>query len=160
MAFATYTEAATKLRDFLRDKQALNILDGVEESTDTDLIDYIKSALIDINNTGVIKTTFGLADIIVDPEDGGIIPWTLVKLGATLEYLTSAGILGARNTLTYSDAGGEQVSDMDRWGRYINYFNTLVAKYTNGVQQFKGRLNFTAGYGGVNSPMQYDSWSL
>lgn len=159
MAFANYTEAANKLRDFLKDKEALNILEGVKENTDDDLIDYIKTTLIDINNTG-FKTSFGLKDIASEPEDAGAIPWHLVKLGATLECLTSNGILSSRNTLTFSDAGNVTVQDFDKFGRFINYYNVLISKYMNGIQLLKMRINITNAYSGSHSPMQYDSYYL
>jgi hypothetical protein len=55
-------------------------------------------------------------------------------MGATLKILTKKGILSARNTLTYQDAGGITVQDYDKYGRYVNYFNVLVSTYYRGIQ--------------------------
>lgn len=158
MAFTTYDEAAEKLREFLKDKAEYNTLDGQADTTDEDLVEYIKDTLNDINLTFEPKSRWTIADVVYEPGEDGSIPWSTVKIGATLQYLTAIGILSARNTLTYSDAGGVQVSDMDKWGRYINYYNVLVNKYVQGVTKIKTRLNVTAAYGQVVSPMVYNTF--
>ena len=61
------------------------------------------------------------------------------------------GILSARNSLTYQDAGGVTVSDYDRYGRYTNLFNTLINRYYRAVTSIKRRVNIDACYGGVES---------
>ncbi|MCF1193625.1 hypothetical protein LRR18_18725, partial [Mangrovimonas sp. AS39] len=92
--------------------------------TDDELLDYVQDTLNNINLNYEPKTNFTLADIVTEPGvDAGRLPWSLVKLGATLQLLEIKGIISARNTLTYSDAGGVNVSEMDKWGRYLNYFN-------------------------------------
>lgn len=76
-------------------------------------------------------------------------------MGATLQYLTSKGILSARNTLTYRDGGGVTVQDYDRYGRYINYYNILISKYVRGISAMKLGSNIESAYGGV--PSEYDN---
>lgn len=78
-------------------------------------------------------------------------------MGATLQYLTSKGILSARNTLTYRDGGGVTVQDMDRYGRYINYYNILVNKFLRGVTNMKLGANIDAAFGGVPSEYGLES---
>ena len=75
-------------------------------------------------------------------------------MGATLQILTSKGILSARNTLTYQDSGGVTVQDSDKYGRYINYYNLLLARYSRGVTNMKIGKNIESAYGGVKS--EYD----
>jgi hypothetical protein len=156
MAFATYGEAAVALRRFIGDTPQLNVLDGEFETTEDDLISYIKDTLIEINMDSEPRAMFTLKDIATEPEDNLNLSWSTVKLGSILQYLTSKGILNARNFITYSDTGGVQVSDLDRWGRYINYFNVLVNKYVAGVKAAKLRVNINDAYGGYSSPFSFD----
>jgi|WetSurSiteA1Bulk_404760.scaffolds.fasta_scaffold13386_4 hypothetical protein len=157
MPFSTYKEAVVKLRQFLNDVPQLNTLDQEMENTDDELEDYIKDAINDINFGYEPKTNFALVDIVVEPGvDGGRISWTTVKLGAILQLLMAKGIISARNAITYSDAGGVTVAEMDKYGRYLQYFNQLSARYERQVQQVKTRYNIEQAYGGVNSPMGFD----
>lgn len=156
MAFATYSEAVIALRRYLNDLPQLNTLDKEYESTDDELEDYIKSALNDINLTYIPQTAFGLTAIVVEPGEAGYIPWATVRLGAVLQLLTAKGILSARNTITYSDAGGVTVTDMDKFGRYMAYFNQLAVRYERSVMQIKIRFNIDSAFGGVNSPLGFD----
>lgn len=74
-----------------------------------------------------------------------------MKYGAVLQVLTSKGIISSRNTLTYNDGGGVTVQDMDKYGRYINYYNVLINKYVRGLQALKLGSNVDDAYGGVGS---------
>ena len=157
MAFGTYQDAATALRRYINDIPQLNTLDQEIENTDDELADYIKDALNDINFQYEPTTSFKLSDVVVEPGvDQGRISWTVVKLGAILQLLTSKGIISARNAITYSDAGGVTVAEMDKYGRYMAYFNQLTAKYERLVQQIKIRANIADGYSAVNSPFGFD----
>ena len=150
----TLNDLNIKLRRFLNDVPELNKLDQVQECSDDDLNDYIIDAMNEINIEFTPITNFTIANVVIMPGDAnGVLPWSLVKLGATLQFLTSKGILSARNMLTYTDTGGIQVSDFDRYGRYINYFNVLVQKYVQGVQRFKVAWNAQQVFGGVYSPL-------
>jgi hypothetical protein len=156
MAFTDYYEAAKSLRQYIGDYPQLNTLDNEFETTDDELVDYVKDALVEINLEYEPRTYFKLSDIVVEPEDEGNLPWSAVRLGAILKYLVAKGILNARNYLTYSDAGGIQVTDRDRWGRYINFFNVLINKYAAAVKAVKLRQNIQDSYGGFSSPFSFD----
>ena len=47
--FNTYGEAAASLRRYIGDTPQLNALDGDFETTDDELISYVKDTLIEIN---------------------------------------------------------------------------------------------------------------
>jgi len=156
MAFTNYADAVKKFRRYLNDTPQLNELDEDFESTDDELEDYIKDCLNDINLNYEPKTRFGIADIVEEPGEDGSVPWSLIKMGATLQLLTAKGLHSARNMLTFSDAGGVQVTNHDKWGRYINYYNVLINKYEKSVGQLKIRANIDGAFGGVSSPFSFD----
>lgn len=157
MAFATYREAVVALRRFINDIPQLNTLDQEMESTDDELEEFIKDALNDINYNYTPPSNFKLSDVVVEPGvDTGSISWTTIKLGAILQLLQVKGIVSARNAITYSDAGGVTVAEMDKYGRYLTYFNQLASRYEKQVNQVKVRYNLAQAYGGVNSPMGFD----
>jgi hypothetical protein len=157
MAFSTYAEAATNFRRYLNDSPQLNTLDRAIESTDDELIDFIQQALTEINFAYEPKTMFALEDVAVIPGvDQGRVSWSMLRTGALLQLLTIKGVISSRNAITYSDAGGVNVTEMDKWGRYLNYFNVLANKYERQVQALKVRSNIESVYGGVNSPMGWD----
>jgi len=130
-----------RLRRFLQDQVVLNTLDQAQESTNTDLYFALQDALDEINITGQVTTYTTFSDV----------PWSLLKLGGVLNILTSQGILSARNQLTYNDAGGIQVSDLDKYGRYVNWFNVLINKYQRGIIQWKVTKNVDDAYGEIPS---------
>ena len=131
-----------RLRKFINDTVALNTLEVVEECTDLILYHYIQDALDEINYEFTPNTSYTIQNF---PS------WNTIKFGATLQFLTSKGILSARNTLTYNDSGGVTVSDYDRYGRYMAYYNMLVSKYMRSVQSIKVSANIDNCYGGVAS---------
>jgi len=130
-----------RLRRFLQDQVVLNTLDQAQESTNTDLYFALQDSLDEINITGQVTTYMAFSDV----------PWSLLKLGGVLNILTSQGILSARNQLTYNDAGGIQVSDIDKYGRYVNWFNVLINKYQRGIIQWKITKNVDDAYGEIPS---------
>ena len=136
------TEAVSKLRNFIKDKEALNTVLEREENTNTELEDYITDALDALNHLTPPITNWTIETV---PS------WTMVKHGAVLEILTSNGILSARNTYNYSDGFGVNISDSDYWGRYINYYNVLINKYMMMVQNYKRAYNIDNCYGGIDS---------
>lgn len=150
---ATINDLNIKLRRFLNDTPELNRLDQVAECSDEDLNDYIYDTIDEINLMFPPQSNFKVLNVTLTPGDNGSLPWSLVKLGATLQFLTSKGILSSRNMLTYTDTGGIQVSDYDRYGRYLNYFNVLIQKYVQGVTNFKVSWNAAQAFGGVYSPL-------
>lgn len=157
MAFSTYAEAATAFRRYLNDTPQLNTLDREIESTDDELVEFIKDALNEMNNRYEPQTRWKLENICVEPGvDNGTLPWSTVKLGAILQLLTIKGIISARNTLTYSDQGGVTIQAMDKYGRYQSFFNQLSQVFETKLMQLKIRENIATGFGGVNSPMGFD----
>jgi len=130
-----------RLRRFLQDQDILNTLDQAQESTNTDLYFALQDALDEINVAGQVTTYTTFAGV----------PWSLLKLGGVLNVLISQGILSARNQLTYNDAGGIQVSDLDKYGRYVNWFNVLINKYQRGIIQWKITKNVDDAYGEIPS---------
>jgi len=146
---STWTDHVTNLRNFLRDTAALNVLDQVEESTDQELYDALLDTLNEINVSFLPGTAWSVSDI--SNTGTSYLSWNMLKYGATLQVLTSVGILSARNTLTYNDSGGVTVQDLDRYGRYVNYYNVLVRKYTTAVTNAKKGWNVEQCYGGVES---------
>ena len=161
MAFTTYEEAAANFRRYLNDSPQLNTLDKAIENTDDELVDYIQQALNELNFAYEPKTRYALADIAVVPgTDEGRIGWGMLRTGALLQLLTIKGVISSRNAITYSDAGGVQVSEMDKYGRYLNFFNVLANKYERQVLALKIRANIEGAFGGVNSPLGFDYWYL
>lgn len=130
-----------RLRRFLQDQAVLNTLDQVQESTNVDLYFALQDALDEINVTPPITTYSAFTGV----------PWSILKLGGVLNILVSQGILSARNQLTYNDQGGIQVSDIDKYGRYVNWFNVLIAKYQRAVISWKLTKNVDDAYGEIPS---------
>ena len=139
-----------RLRKFINDTAALNTLDKATEVADIDLYHYIQDALDELNYE-YPPTSITYATIQDVPS------WNILKMGATLMYLTSKGILSARNTITYRDGGGVTVQEYDRYGRYINYYNILINKYVRGVSNMKLGSNIESAYGGVDSEYGIES---
>lgn len=135
-----------RVRKFLGDFATSNKLDAVQESDDQDIYDAMIDTLDEINFEYLPTSNYTFETV---PS------FNLLKLGATLQILTSKGILSSRNTLTYTDSGGVTVQDMDKYGRYINYFNVLIAKYQRGVQNMKVGQNVDDAWGGVHSEYWY-----
>jgi hypothetical protein len=139
------------LRKFLGDDATLNRLERVQENTDLELYHALLMALDQINVDFSPITTYS--------EFSDIPSWAMLAYGATLNVLTSKGILSARNTLTYTDSGGVTVQDYDKYGRYINYFNVLVNKFMMSVKNWKENKNIDDAYGtgGEGQSSEY-SW--
>jgi len=140
----------TKLRKFLGDETTLNKLIEAEECDDQFLYQAILDSLDRINWEFTPETTYTLDNFTT--EFG---PWEPIKTGAVLEVLIGKGILSARNVLTYNDASNITVSDMDTYGRYINFFNLLTNKFIRTVTMIKTRKNIDGCYGGVDSAFSY-----
>lgn len=131
-----------KFRDAIRDRAELNLLLETQESSDHDLYQCLLDGVDAINNQYGYETSYTITSF---PS------WKILRLSAMLELLTSAGILSARNTLTYNDAGGVTVQNIDTYGRYINYYNMLTAEANRAITNFKIQKNIENGYGGTFS---------
>jgi|GEM_PF-5822538 len=137
-------------RSQLNDTAELNTLDEIQESSDIELYRALLMTVNELNNNLVYEPNF--------TELKDVTNINLLFLGATLKVLTSKGILSARNTLTYQDAGGVTVQDYDKYGRYINYFNILVSSYYRDINFLNVKSNIDACYGEVNSEYLRVSW--
>lgn len=147
-----HSDLVRRLRRFIKDEEDINELITGEENTDEFLYDCLIDAVDEINYLNMPITEYTLTNIPTE------LPWIIVRMGATLQYLTGAGIASARNTYTYSDGSGIQATDTDAWGRYINYYNVLIPKYTKLVTNFKLNKNIELAYGGVYSEYN-DIWT-
>jgi hypothetical protein len=134
-----------RLRRFLQDQDVLNTLEQAQESTNVDLYFAMQDVIDEVNITPPETTYTALSEV----------PWVLLKLGGTLNVLVSQGILSARNQLTYNDTGGIQVSDVDKYGRYVNWFNVLINKYQRSLMSWKLTKNIEEAYGEVPSEYVY-----
>jgi hypothetical protein len=131
-----------RLRTYLGDTAELNSLQEEIESTDVELYHYIQDTLDELNYEFLPQTSYTIDNF---PS------WNILQIGSILKYLTSKGILSARNTLTYQDGGGVTVQDYDKYGRYVNYFNVLINKFVRGATNLKLGKNVEDCYGGVSS---------
>lgn len=132
-----------RLRKYLGDTVELNNLRQVQESTDEELAMALYDTLDEINYEFMPETSY----IKLSEYKS----WPSLRDGAILNILSMKGILSARNTLTYNDAGGIQVSDEDVYGRYMAYFNLIQAKFRQSVSNIKRNQNIENCYGGVSS---------
>lgn len=130
-------------RRYIGDYANLNTLKETQESTDLELYMALILTLDELNDALVHRPNFESCTQVENVK-------TLL-LGALLQLLTMKGILSARNTLTYNDAGGVSVQDYDTYGRYINIFNVLVNKYMNDIRVWNFRTNIDDCYSGVYS---------
>ncbi len=143
-----YVLKVEKLRDFLRDRPELNKLLEEKESSDMDLYQALLDGIDYINFEVGYETSYTLDTF---PS------WKIIRDAAVLEILVSAGIGSARNTLTFNDNGGVMSQDLDVYGRYMAYYNQLVAKLQTSISSIKMAKNIENGYGG--SPSAYsDLW--
>lgn len=135
-----------RLRKFLNDTEATNILTDVEESTDLELYYALQDVLTQLNyEVEPSSLTF--------PSIKNL-PWNLLRDGGVLNVLLSKGIVSARNVLSYNDSGGITVKDQDKYGRYTVFYNMLVNRYRLAAQNFKRSKNIDLSYGGSHS--EYD----
>ena len=139
-----------KFRRWIGDEAALNVLDQARECTDEEIQDYLEDTVDEINYSFPPQTSYTVSNF---PS------YYLLKLGATLQYLTAKGILSARNMITYGDPSGITVRDEDKYGRYVNYYNILVNKYYRAINNFKRERNIDGAYGGLGSELdQGNTW--
>jgi hypothetical protein len=136
-------------RDHLGDHPEINTLEEVQESTDLELYRALLLTMNEFNNVLVFEPNF--QEFVQIPD------LVTFFLGATLKILTKKGIVSARNTLTYQDAGGITVQDYDKYGRYVNYFNIMISAYYNSIRSWNAKSNTDACYG--YAPSEYSQSS-
>jgi hypothetical protein len=125
------------LRKFLRDIDELNKLLDRKESSDNQLELALDMAIDDWNWTAPILQTWTYEDF---PS-----PNMLIR-AATIQVLTSAGILYSRNKLDYSD-GGITVRVSDQAQEYLAWLNMIVNDYERKKLEIKKQMNIAAGWG-------------
>lgn len=137
-----------RLRKYLGDTAEMNELLEREESSDEELYMALEDALDEMNHE--------FEPLHITWPSLQEAPWPVLRMGATLNVLTSKGINSARNTLSYNDGGNLQIRDIDQYGRYLNYYNILLSKFSRSVLTIKRSKNLDQAYGGVAS----EYWNL
>ena len=129
---------AETLRDFIRDQPELNTLIGEKESEDTSLTAAIEDAIDDWNNTPPFT------NVTIDN-----FPFkSLLKIGATLFVLKSAGMMMSRNHLTYND-GGISIEKDEKTQLYQSWIDRLEPVWERKKAGFKLAKNLENGWGGI-----------
>jgi len=129
------------LRKFLRDIDELNKLLDRKETSDNQLELALDMALDDWNMT---PPPLYLVDYTNFPS-----PNMLIR-GATIQVLTSAGILYSRNKLDYSD-GGITVRVSDQAQEYMAWLNMISNDYERKKLELKKAINLAMCWGNVYS---------
>ena len=127
-----------ELRNFIRDKAELNTLIGVQETSDALLSVAIDDALDDWNNTPPIITRYTINNFPIK---------SLLKTGATIFVLRSAGIGKSRNHLTYND-GGISIEKDEKTGLYQSWIDRFEQLWEKRKSDYKMQLNLRACWGG------------
>ena len=126
------------LRDFIRDQPELNTLIGEKETEDTGLTTAIEDAIDDWNNTPPFTT------VTVDN-----FPYkSLLKIGATVFVLKSAGIMMSRNHLTYND-GGISIEKDEKTQLYQSWLDRFEPEWERKKAGFKLAKNLENCWGGI-----------
>ena len=141
MASFTQAQYLGMLRKFLRDIDELNKLLDRKESSDNQLQLALDMALDDWNMTPPILYPVTYESV---PS-----PNLLIR-GATIQILTSAGILYSRNKLDYSD-GGITVRVSDQTQEYLAWLNMIVNDYERKKLELKKFYNIAMCWGSVYS---------
>lgn len=126
------------LREFVRDQPELNTLLGNKETSDTGLAIAIEDALDDWNSTPPFTT------VTIDN-----FPFkSLLKIGATIFVLKSAGIMMSRNHLTYSD-GGISIEKDEKTQLYQSWLDRFEPEWERKKAGFKLAKNLQSCWGGI-----------
>lgn len=141
MASYTKQQYTQMLRKFLRDIDELNKLLDRKETSDNQLELALDMALDDWNMT---PPPLYLVDYTNFPS-----PNMLIR-GATIQVLTSAGILYSRNKLDYSD-GGITVRVSDQAQEYMAWLNMISNDYERKKLELKKAINLAMCWGNVYS---------
>jgi len=134
-------ELIKQVRKFMKDFPKLNELRGIEESSDTDLMQYAMLALDDYNFHPPILSPVGFESF---PSH------SLLLLGTVVYSLLSNGILQHRNSVSYKD-GGQQVNIWDKGPAYIGNATLFAQIWESRKTAIKRAINLSNGYGIVQS---------
>lgn len=123
----------SRFRKYLKDIKTKNKGEflNLEENEDSELSDFLYRALSDFNHS------FFITEYTIDnfPDE------SLLFLGGLLQSLISNGTISARCALTYQDATGILIRDMDRWGRYQGLFGMYFSQWRQRVMEYKRSWN-------------------
>lgn len=134
MAVLTVAE----LRNFIRDKPELNTL--VENETDdSGLAAAIEDAVDDYNNTLPLVREYTIDNF---PSK------SLLKIGATIWVLKSAGMMMSRNHLTYSD-GGISIEKDEKTQLYQSWLDRFEPEWERKKVSLKMVINLQNCWGGT-----------
>ena len=137
------TDQKDKIRRWISDYADTNILDQVQEVSDTYLDDCFNDALDEVNyEINPRVTTIYTTDTV---------PFGILKYGVLKNILLGMGIWSARNRVSYSDTGGVNVKSFDKWETYMPWFDRLERTWETKVGRFKQQQNLDDGWGEVPS---------
>ena len=126
------------LRNFIRDHAELNTLIGKKETDDPGLVRAIQDALDDWNSTPPFSH-----------YTAGNFPYlTLLKTGAAIQVLKSAGIMMSRNHLTYND-GGMTIEKDEKTPLYQSWLDRFEQEWERKKAGIKLSANLNKCFGGV-----------
>lgn len=131
--------SVNELRDFIRDDKYLNTLIGQKETEDPGLADAIEDAIDDWNNTPPLIDSYTIEDF---PSK------SLLKTGATIFVLRSAGIGKSRNHLTYSD-GGLSIEKDEKTQLYQSWIDRFEPVWEGRKADLKKAKNLSNCWGGI-----------
>lgn len=127
-----------ELRDFIRDDENLNTLIGQKETEDTGLVNAIGDAIDDWNSTPPLIDSYTTDDF---PSK------SILKIGATIFVLRSAGIGKSRNHLTYSD-GGLSIEKDEKTQLYQSWHDRFEPVWEKRKADYKMQKNLGNCWGG------------
>lgn len=127
------------LRTFIRDRPELNTLLENKETDDACLATAIEDAIDDWNNTPPLVTSYTVDNF---PSH------SLLKIGATLWVLKSAGIMMSRNHLTYND-GGISIEKDEKTQLYQSWLDRFEPEWERRKASLKMAQNLGNCWGGI-----------
>lgn len=128
-----------ELRDFIRDQAELNTLICQRETEDPGLNAAIEDAIDDWNNTPPLIDCYTAESFPAK---------SLLKIGATIFVLRSAGIGKSRNHLTYSD-GGLSIEKDEKTQLYQSWIDRFEPVWEGRKADLKKAKNLSNCWGGI-----------
>lgn len=128
-----------ELREFIRDDENLNTLIGQKETENPGLVKAIEDAIDDWNSTPPLIDNYTVDSF---PSK------SMLKIGATLFVLKSAGIGKSRNHLTYSD-GGLSIEKDEKTQLYQSWIDRFEPMWEKRKADYKIQKNLRSCWGGA-----------
>ena len=133
-----------KYRLWVKDYAAQNILEQIQESSDTYLEMAFDDALDEANYTiGPILETMWTLDTFPS--------FAILKFGVLYQVMLGMSDHSARNSVSYTDSAGINVREKDLYIKYDQLLNRVERKWEVGVTRLKTKANFDAGWGSLPS---------